>query len=633
MQDFPDFETIEKNDVYEEKICDLFFDATRKRDQNELEKWGEKLRELLGTISDSNNSNENAKLLYKMIGYTRDICCGKGERDLTYMMIYIWYQYFPELAFHALHILVYGYDIHNIRHFKEGNIHSDAMIHAEEIVYKNIYSKYGYSNNDGNDCRGNDCRGNGDNHCRMNASAYGSWKDVKHFCGFIQERCGYDHPLIVFSMTLLNQKLYNDYVGFMEHDKLPSLACKWVPREKHAHGWIFNKMALQWMRVFSPKLAKKAKYSELAEKKCMMNYRKILSHLNALVDVTEVKQCAKKWSQIIPSKIPRETLARNMNAFLNMNNMMENRKDTEYDVDRRECSHLIREHFVKRFTPFTMNLFMNQKKEKSLIDRPILPFSPAIFVKRAIHLILLKNGDRNTGDTLGSDSDSLMCMQNILYQIDLLNKEWEDFLKKCDMMGDLVPCIDMSLSMQEGDGSPLYHAIGFGCLICEKSNIGRRILVIDHNPTWLNMENCFTFFDMISTIINNAEYGTVSNIDAGFHLLATSISNISKEDMKKRLVFVVFSNNVLEHNEILSLFLVDCPHVVYWNLHNKTFHIENNMNSERTTVFSGTNIHLLQHFRFIDAENIYKLGAYEAIQNMLVQNRYDIFGEVFDKYM
>ena len=30
------------------------------------------------------------KLLYKLIAQTRDICYGKGERDITYMMIYTW---------------------------------------------------------------------------------------------------------------------------------------------------------------------------------------------------------------------------------------------------------------------------------------------------------------------------------------------------------------------------------------------------------------------------------------------------------------------------------------------------------------------------------------------------------------
>lgn len=43
------------------------------------------------------------RILYLMIGHTRDICVGRGERDLSFHMIYVWYQYFPVLAIYAFH--------------------------------------------------------------------------------------------------------------------------------------------------------------------------------------------------------------------------------------------------------------------------------------------------------------------------------------------------------------------------------------------------------------------------------------------------------------------------------------------------------------------------------------------------
>jgi hypothetical protein len=43
------------------------------------------------------------RILYLMIGHTRDIYVGRGERDLSFHMIYVWYQYFPVLAIYALH--------------------------------------------------------------------------------------------------------------------------------------------------------------------------------------------------------------------------------------------------------------------------------------------------------------------------------------------------------------------------------------------------------------------------------------------------------------------------------------------------------------------------------------------------
>ena len=48
-------------------------------------------------------------LLYKLIAYTRDITQGKGERDLTYMMMDIWYKHFPILGNNMLETITNTY--------------------------------------------------------------------------------------------------------------------------------------------------------------------------------------------------------------------------------------------------------------------------------------------------------------------------------------------------------------------------------------------------------------------------------------------------------------------------------------------------------------------------------------------
>ena len=47
---------------------------------------------------------ERLRTLFLMIPYCRDIYRGKGERDLSYRMIYAWYQVFPILTLKALHL-------------------------------------------------------------------------------------------------------------------------------------------------------------------------------------------------------------------------------------------------------------------------------------------------------------------------------------------------------------------------------------------------------------------------------------------------------------------------------------------------------------------------------------------------
>jgi hypothetical protein len=49
--------------------------------------------------------------LIKLIIYTRDIFVGKGERDLTYMMIYTLYTQFPILAIYTLKTIIFKNEI------------------------------------------------------------------------------------------------------------------------------------------------------------------------------------------------------------------------------------------------------------------------------------------------------------------------------------------------------------------------------------------------------------------------------------------------------------------------------------------------------------------------------------------
>jgi hypothetical protein len=91
-------------------------------------------------------------MLYRMIGHTRDIIDGKGEYNLTYMMIYVWHDFFPELAKFALKCLV-------------------------DLGDRNIHQ-------------------------------YGSWKDIKYFCEYCKNRgCDTNHPLIQHSIMLINKQI------------------------------------------------------------------------------------------------------------------------------------------------------------------------------------------------------------------------------------------------------------------------------------------------------------------------------------------------------------------------------------------------------------------------------------------
>jgi hypothetical protein len=221
-----------------------------------------------------------------MIGQTRDIVNGKGEYNLTYMMIYKWYDYFPELAIFALQCLV-------------------------NLSNKNIHP-------------------------------YGSWKDIKYFCKFCKiQGVAMDHPLIQESIKILNEQLRIDHISFPSE---MSLASKWVPREKSSFKWLYQSLATDYFNEYM-KTANSQIKSEKAVLKCKMEYRKLISNLNKKLDTLQIKQCANTWSDINFENVTSVSLVKQKKAFLNIRKNGEIRYPDR--PDRVVCTENFNDHIQK----------------------------------------------------------------------------------------------------------------------------------------------------------------------------------------------------------------------------------------------------------------------------------------------
>jgi hypothetical protein len=172
---------------YENQISELYF-LLHKNNINEIRS---RLTAILQAITNTNTHNYlTIKTLYLLIGHTRDIYFGHGERDISYMMIYVWYQFFPILAIFAFERFVIG------------------------------------------------------------CSPYGSWNDIKYFCKFISNISdkGNDDPLIDIAVTCANNQLLLDYQSVIIKNMIPysiSNISKWIPREKK-NRCLFDKFVLDW---------------------------------------------------------------------------------------------------------------------------------------------------------------------------------------------------------------------------------------------------------------------------------------------------------------------------------------------------------------------------------------------------
>ena len=87
------------SDGYFHQIIQFFYQCVRCDNHDYLE---ERLHNMLKkSKGKERNYIRELTILYVLIGQTRDIVYGKGEYRLAYMLVYVWYQYYPELALFA----------------------------------------------------------------------------------------------------------------------------------------------------------------------------------------------------------------------------------------------------------------------------------------------------------------------------------------------------------------------------------------------------------------------------------------------------------------------------------------------------------------------------------------------------
>ena len=293
--------------ILEEKIHQFYTQTTRTSVER-VKELGAKLYEIITEIHDHYDIGKITKdcyidllsILYKMIGLTRDVTDGKGEYTLSYMMVYTWYSFYPDLAFYAL----------------------KSFVLSEEKETGNEKEKETF------------------------AHPYGSWKDMKYFCNYcLLNGCDSNHPLIRFCIDLVNNQLKKDLSLFSSPNSCAmSLVAKWIPSEKsNKFGWFYKLLAVHYFpNYMASAVTPLQEYS--ATTKCYTEYRKICSRLNKKLDTVQIKQCSNKWSTIDPSKQTSITMHKQKNAFLNRTK--KGRVRTEKD-DRIECAVHFKEYVRK----------------------------------------------------------------------------------------------------------------------------------------------------------------------------------------------------------------------------------------------------------------------------------------------
>lgn len=363
---------------------------------------------------------------------------------------------------------------------------------------------------------------------------FGSWKDVKYL--YKKNKLS---PLVQYGCGLLLDQLKLDLVS-----ETPSLAAKWVPREKSQFGDLFTTLALTYFNHYLTS-AKTEEAKRKAVIKAKMDFRKLITSLNIKLDTVQIKQCGLNWSEIDPTKQTSITMHKQKKAFLNLKKNGEQRSQQE---DRVNCAN----HF-KEFA---------EKASKGEVEVKGARIGLNDFTKEALELI---NRCKQTSD-----------------EASILNAQWLNNSKQTGALGKMIAMVDVSGSMT---GDPMNAAIALGIRVAEKSMLGKRVMTFSASPSWVNLQGQDKFVDMVN-IVKRADWGMNTNFAAALKMILDAIvtQKLKPEDVED-MVLVIFSDMQMDQADKQSTSLIQtierqyaeagqrlwdkpfkAPHILFWNL-------------------------------------------------------------------
>jgi len=520
----------------QKRIVQLSFQLTRVSHPSILIDLSNKYHSLLTDIKSLSHDTyvEYMSILYRLIGQTRDIIDGKGEYTLAYMLLTVFHKHYPELAKFAFRYFVLG--------------DNEMVVHP-----------------------------------------YGSWKDVKNLIKYIEvggitntkSEIHYDindhNDLEMYALHLINTQIKID-----SHSVVPSLAAKWVPREKSQHDGIFNYLATDYFPEYL-KTAHSEDSIKRATTKAKMEYRKLISFLNKKLDTVQIKQCANTWATIDPTNQTSITMHKQKKAFLNKTKKGLQRS---FSTDRIECA----QHFMA----------FAEKASKGEVE---------VKGKR----IGLNDFTKNALDLCGLDQSSS--------EVKLLNAQWLNNSTQNGALGKMIAMVDVSGSMA---GDPLNAAIALGIRIAEKSILGKRVLTFSSSPNWVNLESCTNFVDSVRKL-QNADWGMSTDFCAALNLILLAIVNakLPAEEVEDMVLTILsdmqinsagsFNDTMMDviRNKYAEAGMEVCgkpykpPHILFWNLRSTNGFpiLSEEKNASMVSGFSASFLNLFCEKGMISLEN------------------------------
>lgn len=496
-------------------------------------------------------------LVFKMMAYTRDQELGKGECRISYIMIFLWYKHYPLFALWAL----------------------------RAFVGHTICGQY---------------------------VRYGCWKDIKRICQYTLDMTGNEnHSLIYMCIDIMLQQFKKDTnillgvddgsgkdVGRKNAKKFKqiSLVAKWMPREKSAYGWLYEKIVFEWALKYTPFL----KYVDLnrpnsasylkAMNKARMIFRYLLTDLNQILCVIETALCNGNWNNIHLNMVNTRSLLMYKDAFLRKgetedlpefhNKVMDFFKHGIHNnISICKKDNVLYNYICGKYRQSWIHhskKCVNMKMETEKTSSKIHNISFSYFVKKAFDLMDKIERDKsksfecnseewgNHGVSSWTKTDEIRNSGVFSFsdEIELLNKQWKQYLQNFYPISEYIfPIIDIRNIRDETNMDYLYDAVGIACLILHHPNREtednifnmKRIVAIKYgNPEWIDIPKNGDFFETVSYLrkymSGSTEYEKIGhlNIFDAINMLINSISNtkMSLKNMEKMVIVIINDWNI-----------------------------------------------------------------------------------------
>ena len=410
---------------------------------------------------------------------------------------------------------------------------------------------------------------------------YGRWKDL---IDLLDLNNSDDNLLSKTIYGFIENQLKNDLIS-MAAGKPVSLAAKWMPSIN----------ASQKARRVSCRLSKKLGLT-------CAGYRKMLSALRKYIDVTEVKTCGNRWSEIDYNRVSSNANVRYLHAFMKHDN--QRRLKYLEDLFKPKTGATMHASVLYPYEVYAKygNRFISTKRESVQEDRSIEE--------------LWKNlkDIPSIGNTL--------CVCDNSGSMDL------------DLPGTSARAIDVSRSLSI-----------FFSERC-KGEFKDKVIAFSSNPSFIDFSGCNSLADKVD-VMNRHNDCTNTDIEKTFDLiLKMAVDNhLPQNELPENILIIsdmefdcatTYHAYPIVHNNIMSKYNTlfenirnvwesygyKLPRLVFWNVNSRSNAIQLTENECGVMLMSGFSVNNVK--MILSGE----LDPYKALKSVLNSKRYDKIDKV-----